>query len=224
MGQIGTETNYHCPNSTNHVLKKCQRTKQQTPKLPRGLIGTKCTAQVNIAGNQCNCLLDTGSQVTTIPMSFYKKNLSEQPIKSLNNLLEVEGANGQSVPYKGYVEITVTFPEEFLEKSIEVPTLALIVPDIKSHHQSVVLIGTNTLDVLFEQYSEVKSSNHQPFPFGYRAVLKTLELRHKQSTDSNLGWVRLTDKVPRVMSAGQTLILKGSVSVHGQHADNWVVM
>ncbi len=67
------------------------------------LVGSKCTAQVTIAGIECHCLLDTGSQVTTVPWSFYQAWLTNQPIEPLNHLLEVSGANGQPVPYKGYI-------------------------------------------------------------------------------------------------------------------------
>lgn len=74
-------------------------------KLPKGLIGEKCIAQVTITGQECNCLIDTGSQVTTIPLSFYEQCLSEYPINSLSDLLEVEGANGLFVPYLGYIEL-----------------------------------------------------------------------------------------------------------------------
>ena len=83
-------------------------------KLPSGLVGTRSTAQVTINGKQVNCLLDTGSQVTTVPHSFYEQHLAEQEIKPLHDLLEVEGANGQSVPYQGYIEMTVVFPQAFL--------------------------------------------------------------------------------------------------------------
>ncbi len=74
-------------------------------------VGSKCTAQVTISGTECHCLLDTGSQVTTVPWSFYQAWLTNHPIESLNHLLEVSGANGQPVPYKGYIEIPITFPE-----------------------------------------------------------------------------------------------------------------
>lgn len=63
-------------------------------KLPSRLVGTRSTAQVTIKGEQVNCLLDMGSQVTTVPYSFYEQHLAEQEIKPLHNLLEVEGANG----------------------------------------------------------------------------------------------------------------------------------
>lgn len=96
------------------------------------------------------CLLDTGSQVTTIPQSFYERHLSGQEIKPLHDLLEVEGAAGQSVPYLGYIELAVTFPKEFVGVPIEVNTLALVVPNLNTITEPLVLIDTNTLDVLYK--------------------------------------------------------------------------
>ncbi len=47
-----------------------------------------------IKGKVCNCLLDTGSQVTTVTKSYYDQYLSEQQRELLHDLLEVEGAIG----------------------------------------------------------------------------------------------------------------------------------
>ncbi len=85
--------------------------------------------------------------MTTIPKSYYDKYLCKHPMKSLKYLLEVEGANGQAVPYLGYVELNLKFPKNFLGVEAEVPTLALIVPDLTNIPQ--ILIGTNSLDVLY---------------------------------------------------------------------------
>lgn len=127
---------------------KRNHTKSNTVHIPKGLIGAKSTAQVCIEGKTCNCLLDTGSQVTTISQSFYEQNLSNLKVHSLNNLLEVEAANGQTVPYLGYIEADITFPKDFLGTEIEVSTLALIVPDMRANAQSTLLIGTNALDLV----------------------------------------------------------------------------
>lgn len=190
MGRTGTEAGQSCPAKVKH--NQCTKLNQSfikkpVYKLPKGLVGSKCTAQVRIADENCSCLLDTGSQVTTVPESFYKQKLSSHDIKSLNNLLEVEGAAGQAVPFLGYIELAVTFPKDFLEIDIEIPTLALVVPDVHPDNQSPVLIGTNTLDVLYEKYSDIKTPNHQPGPYGYRAVLNTLELQQKQNRDGSVG-------------------------------------
>lgn len=143
---------------------------------------------MEVEGRSTTSLLDTGSQVTTVPQSFYQQHLSEHEIKPLFDLLEVQGANGQCVPYLGYIELNITFPKEFLGVEIEMPTLALVVPDVRTESYSPLLIGTNTLDVLYEMYSETASETQQPTAYGYRAVLKVLELRQKQGKVETLGW------------------------------------
>lgn len=210
MGQTGAEERQSRP-SKKHKAQMCATSghlKRTHPfKLPSGLVGTRSTAQVTIKGEQVNCLLDTGSQVTTVPHSFYEQHLAEQEIKPLHDLLEVEGANGQSVPYLGYIEMTVVFPPALLGVSIEVHTLALVVPDVQANSQSLVLIGTNTMDVLYNIYSDM-STDYQPAPYGYQAVIKVLELRRRQATDG-CGVVKLQGKSPEVIPAGKTVVIEG---------------
>ena len=121
------------PSPTKQPLVKCSNkshsTNIESTRLPKGLIGSRCTGQVNIAGQDFQCLLDTGSQVTTIPISIYNQHFSHQPVKPLCELLQVEGAAGQEVPYLGYIEVTITFPKEFIGANMDVSTLALVVPD-----------------------------------------------------------------------------------------------
>lgn len=193
-------------------------------KLPSGLVGTRSTAEVTIYGKlRVNCLLDTGSQVTTVPHLFYEQHLAEQEIKPLHDLLEVEGANRQSVPYLGYIEMTVVFPQALLGASIEVPTLALVVPDVRPNSQSFVLIGTNTMDVLYDMYSDGESPNFRPDHFGYQAVSKVIELRHRQATDSH-GMVKLQSKNPEVIRAGETVVIEGTVKVNHFQNEKTVVV
>lgn len=47
----------------------------KTRTLPKGLVGSKSTANVKVNGLECNSLLDTGSQVTTMSLSFYNSYL-----------------------------------------------------------------------------------------------------------------------------------------------------
>uniref|UniRef100_A0A0S7F2X0 PPUP7114 n=1 Tax=Poeciliopsis prolifica TaxID=188132 RepID=A0A0S7F2X0_9TELE len=164
---MGAELQNSSPKTMKAVVKSVG---VERLKLPHGLVGTKTTAQVSIAGKDTNCLLDTGSQVTTVPQSFYEEHLSDLTIHSLNDLLEVERANGQFVPYLGYVELTITFPKEFVGSDIEINTLALVIPHLRSAAHEQVLIGTNALDILYADYQ--KLSSFQPLMNGYQAVLK----------------------------------------------------
>lgn len=147
--------------------------------LPKNVVGSKGTADVSVNGVNCSCLLDTGSQVTTVAESFYLTYLSEHPIKPISDILEVEGANGQPVPYLGYVEVDVKFPKALLESEPEISTLALIVPDLRPSSSVPLLIGTNTLDPLYDQYCEEPSFSQSSPCHGYNYVLRTLQIRRK---------------------------------------------
>lgn len=69
---------------------KRAQTKRKPIKLPHELVGTKTTAQVTIEGKDTNCLLDTGSQVTTVPQSFYEQHLSDLTIHPLDQGCQTE--------------------------------------------------------------------------------------------------------------------------------------
>lgn len=74
VGQAGTETNSECPKLYKVLMSQAQVNSRQSV-VPRGLIGTRCTTQVDIAGMTCDCLLDMGSQVTNITVFLQQKSL-----------------------------------------------------------------------------------------------------------------------------------------------------
>ncbi len=124
-------------------MHECPKTKPETKasihshkvehqsKLLKGFVGQKCTANVIVSGVNCNCPLDSGSQVTTVSASFYNSNLSQHPIQPINGL-DVEGANRRNVPYLGYVTLSLKFPKNFVETEPEVSTSALVVLGLHS--------------------------------------------------------------------------------------------
>lgn len=144
-------------------------------------------------------------------------------MKPFEHLLEVEAANGQLVPYLGYIEIDVVFPKDFLGAETKISTLALITADISGSAQSSVLIGTNTLDLAYESQSESEISC-QTLPYGFRAILNVLGHRLKQKSNSIIGSVRILGTKPEVVPAGQTLVLEGSISIQEPSSDKWVLM
>lgn len=159
---MGVLSDKASPTTENNIWMGAQSNRKPI-KLPCGLVGTKTTAQVTIAGKTTSCLLDTGSQVTTVPLTFYEQHLSDLTTHPLGDLLDVEGANGQSVPYLGYIELSLIFPKDFVGTDLEVQTLALVIPHLRSAANEQVLIGTNTLDVLYANLqSNQDFSNFQP--------------------------------------------------------------
>lgn len=196
----------------------------QEGKLPKRLVGSKCTASVSVDGVECSCLLDTGSQVTTVAKSFYKAHLSDRPIKPISNILEVEGANGQPVPYLGYIEVDLKFPKAFLESEPEIATLALIVPDLRLNNGVPLLVGTNTLDPLYDQCCDEFSLSHNSSCYCYRQVLRTLKLRRKQATSGKLGFVKLRGREKEILPAKQKVLLEGCMWVNSVNTEKYAIL
>lgn len=219
MGQTETGKREQCPNKHGRLHNQNM---YGTPchELPEGLVGTRCTARIQIERREVNCLLDTGSQVTTIPRSYYERYLSRNPMKSLKHLLEFEGANGQAVPYLGYVELSLKFPKDFLGMEAKVPTLALIVPDLMNSPQ--ILIGTNSLDVLYANCTQGETSTSKSLFYGYKAVINVLEKRKQQASVETVGCVKLKGNQPEVVPAGCTVVLDGLVQVKSPLFEKWV--
>lgn len=67
-------------------------------------VGTCPEAWVTIDGVGMKCLLDTGAQVSTITETFYRRHMSQGELVDINNFLRVSAANGQDIPYLGYIE------------------------------------------------------------------------------------------------------------------------
>ena len=68
------------------------------------LFGNTTTTPVSVNGKQVAALLDTGSNVSTIGKSYYELNLqnSSTPLIPLDDLLNIEVATGDRLPYLGY--------------------------------------------------------------------------------------------------------------------------
>lgn len=202
-------------------LKEHRVTKTRT--LPKELVGSKSTANVKVNGLECNSLLDTGSQVTTMSLSFCNRYLSDQTIHHVADLLEIEGANGQSVPHLGYVKVTLQFPKEFIVTQPEIETLDLIVPDVRSNSLTPLLVGTNTLDRLYEQFCEDNTFHNSTY-CGYHQVLRTLQIRHKQSQDGRLGLVNFRNTEPSVIPAGEKVMLEGYANIDNVNNEKCVLL
>ena len=61
-----------------------------------------------IEGIGTTALLDTGSCISSLGQSFYEKNLSHLPLLPVKDILNVECADGQRLPYSGYIIATMT--------------------------------------------------------------------------------------------------------------------
>ena len=91
-------------------------------------------------------LVDSGSQISTVTEKLAK--LMGWKIKSLKNILDIEGTGGVTVRYKGYVEATLEIPQI---KDLEEPSLFVVVNDSEYGEQVPVQIGTLHIDLILER-------------------------------------------------------------------------
>ena len=169
-----------------HTFSVCHNVSVRPRGLPDGLVGNANEATVSVNGNHCKCLLDTGSSVSTVSEAFYREFLSPLTVHPLDALLEVECADGESIPYRGYVEVTLIFHQLLAETPCS--SLLLVVPDSQYNKNVPILVGTNILTPALDdcrlQYGTrfLQCANLQtPFYLAFRAiVLQEKELTHNK--------------------------------------------
>lgn len=93
---------------------------------PGELIGESQETKIELGGIQCISLLDTGSTVSTVNEWFYREHLSSLPMYALENILQIECADGQMLPYAGYIEASVLVPDITGKENY---AILLVVPD-----------------------------------------------------------------------------------------------
>ncbi len=179
--------------------------------LPQGLIGPRCAASVLVDGMSCESIMDSGSQVTTISESFHKAHLSHLLIQPINALLEIEGAGGQNVPYLGYIQTHITFPQNMAGKEQRLAALALVVPECHFNSKIPLLIGTNALLRLYEQLVEQDGPEfiHKLHSKQFAMILQ--HVAQAQRNDAHSYPVMLHSKKPVTILANQKICLMGNV-------------
>lgn len=121
------------------------------------------------------------------------------------------------------METNIKFPKNFLETEPEILTLALIVPDLCSNDNIPLLIGTNTLDPLYELHCETLP-RCPAIPYGYRQVLKTFEVKKKEAGDGKIGMVKLKGQPQHVLPVNQKTLLEGFVCSNYTDQEQWALL
>jgi hypothetical protein len=122
------------------------------------LVGTNNESDIEVNGIVTKGLIDTGSQITTVTAEFHSSLTPIPVMKSLEDFsLEVSVANGEKLPYLGYIELEVKVPAW---NSQVFYTLALVVP--KTIGNVPVIIGTNFLRQLKQDLDILEVSPSMP--------------------------------------------------------------
>jgi hypothetical protein len=77
----------------------------QSTRETTGLLESPNEVTIKVNGITASALLDTGSTVSTVSESFYLQYLAKQSIQTLDRILHIECANGEEMPYLGYITV-----------------------------------------------------------------------------------------------------------------------
>ena len=139
------------------------------------LLGCVNEVEVAIGNTATQTLLDTGSCVSLISESFYKQHLSANDILPVGSILNIECADGQNLPYLGYIETELSI-QKGLPHSEPLPCLFLIAPDTQYSKKTP---GDQFLQ---------RASLHTPWYLGFRAI--TIRDKELKKNNNKLAIVR----------------------------------
>ena len=128
------------------IVTKQAKSQYYNPDPLFRLIGEANETDVILNGTALKALVDSGSQISTISKSMAK--LQGLRIKSLKNILDIEGTGGIKVKYQGYVE--AMFGIEGV-KGLKEPCLFVAVNDSEYGKRVPVQIGTLHIDLVLER-------------------------------------------------------------------------
>ena len=172
------------------------------------LVGPSYESPIEVNGIQTKCLLDSGSQVTVIAVSFYQQYLAEFPIQKLDHELVVIGAGVQRVPFLGCITLPVSLPKGIVGTDQLVETVALVGPDTEYSKKVPVIVGTNTFRALARQCAKAVGRHFvRSLPVRCEVAFAYMDVG-AGNTHGRLGPVRLCGE-GMVIPAGECVPLKG---------------
>lgn len=125
-------------------------------RVPPGLFGKPTESEVLLEGTSVKALLDSGSTVSTVSRTFYQHHLVDLEMHSIQDLLDIECAGGQQLPYDGYIEAQLKMEND----STDHPCLLLVVPDTPYNTHVPVLLGTNILTAMMDSLKQHHGNNY----------------------------------------------------------------
>lgn len=206
----------HSQNSSicaGHCMYEIPQLQAGVTQIPNGLVGGPCEDEAWMDGVHCPCLMDSGSQVTMVSQSFYSQHLSHRPLYTIGNVLNIEGAAGQKVPYLGYIEIELQFPQHACGTDKCISALVLVSPDQSYNEKIPLLVGTNVLRVLVQDC--IKKGGTQflktlPIQANWSIAYSEYCKNAKPQTESvRVLRVTLGGKIAVRLKQGETGVLKG---------------
>ena len=119
---------------------------------------------MKLGGVHVRCLLDSGSQVSTITESFFNKHFRPRRSELLdtNQWLTLTAGNGLEIPYIGYLEIPyIGYLElDFEAEGVPIPKRGVLMvqdpPDPQSRARKEAVPGLIGMNIIQRMNQEIK--------------------------------------------------------------------
>ena len=133
------------------------------------LIGTCPTAEINIAGFNVSCVLDTGAETSLITESFYRECLEGKTgIETLDSFINIVGANDLQIPIVGIVEVPLFVAGQKVCASLLVKRDSGL--ESTRRLQYPVLLGCNVLRKIHRLVSVASSKLDEGWEFAFNVL------------------------------------------------------
>lgn len=179
------------------------------------LVGGKYLIDCYIQGERVQALWDSGSQVTIIDELWKQVHLPDTRIRDIYEIvdgadtLNIVAANGEKMPYVGWVEITFSLTSRgALATTVIVPTLVL-----KGDKLRQPIIGSNVIELIID--SELKQSNatnSEQLSHTVRTVLPNLGPAQAQAFVQQVSAAQTSEYTVRTKK--ENVIIPKHMSIH----------
>lgn len=190
-----------------------------TTKVFDRLVGKANESTAQIGDKVFNCLLDTGSQVTTMSEGFYKRNFPHIVLQNIDELLKVEAANGSKIPYFGYIEADVVFHEVVPQGGgIPVQSLILVVSDTPYNKSVPMCVGMNVIQECVQKIKEIMGPqfnhhNQGGIARGWQMVFSAIRGPTSPNPQGGLGEIRNVGKRATRVPPNHSVVIQASAQL-----------
>ena len=170
------------------------------------LVGRRCETNVELEGSYTRCLLDSGSQVSTVSASHYNDHLAcKFALHPVDSLITIEAANGLPIKYLGYVQVSINLASIVTTCRERKHVLMFVCPDTAYSRSVPIVLGTNVLDALCDS-----SDRHQGTP-AVVSLLKSFQAVRAlhNDEDGHVGKVTVCSRRAVVIQPGCTVSVRG---------------
>ena len=156
--------------------------------------------------------------MSTLSESFYKNHLSQSTsINPLSDFIDIECADGQQLPYLGYIESNLAIDGVAAVKGID-NSIFLVVPDSRYNTSVPILLGTNILTELMSMASSshgtrfLQSNITTPWYLSFRCL--TLREKELKRNNYKLALVKSAESKNITIPPNSEVVIQGYLDKH----------